>query len=156
MSKPKPVMSLKDTTTDTPCDATETLEKDKQGQKVCTLSEATPAPISKKEAPQVLLPVFGPASLEEDILPLDMFHPSSCMMSSDPDTCEPQPPLPGTIAFKLPATGATPSRSSGARVMDAPHVEVYERTWTQRIQAQNLLGPSTGHSRILEQPPRVS
>lgn len=141
----QPLVNMSEDDGSTPCEA-EPEDEIVLGQAtVCAIEEPEPEPE----------PWYVPASLEETPPPLIPTSPLSCSITGDPDTCHSHPPLPAPLAWKLPGTGMTPPRvqpSSPTHEPPAPRVARSER---QRAWAPLELGPSEGHARLPEQPPRA-
>jgi hypothetical protein len=77
---------------------------------------------------------------------------AACMLTSSPDQCEPQPPLPSQLSLDV----ATPSAlHSGSPAAPRGHPEP-ARAHTTRVRAWAPLqiGASDGHGRLPETPPR--
>ena len=96
-------------------------------------------------------PSFVPASLREDILPLEPEEPAMCTDSSEnPDRCEPSPPLPQRLTLDAAASGVTWREAARP-----DHPDDSPRTLPlQAVSPRALLGPSAGWPRAPDQPPQ--
>lgn len=96
-------------------------------------------------------PSFVPASLREDILPLEPEEPAMCTDSSEnPDRCEPSPPLPQRLTLDAAASGVTWREAARP-----DHPGDSPRTLPlQAVSPHALLGPSAGWPRAPDQPPQ--
>lgn len=96
-------------------------------------------------------PAFVPASLEEDIVPLEPVNPRSCSPSSEgPDRCEPFPPLQQQLSLDIHSNGALQLAE-----LAATHPPVRVQTIRlSPILPVSLLGPADGFPRGPDHPPR--
>lgn len=133
-----------------PCsveDSTEQMPED--GAELCSkLPEQEAQP---EVEPAFEPPAFVPASLEEDIVPLEPENPRSCSPSSEgPDRCEPFPPPPQQLSLDIHSNGAL-------QLSELAATHPPERAQTLRLDpilAVSLLGPADGFPRGPDHPPR--
>ena len=115
--------------------------------KLCTKppeAEVTP-PLALQQ------PTFIPASLLEDIAPLEPESSASCSASADgSDRCERHPPLPQRLSLDIFAAGALLRP-----LMVVSHPPARKATLGLAPIVSRLLGPSEGFPRGPDQPPRA-
>jgi len=109
-------------------------------------------PLAAAEEDVFEAPAFVPASLTEDIVPLEPTNPRSCSPTSEgPDRCEPFPPLPQQLSLDIHSNGAL---QLAELIASHPPEKVYT-LGLDPISPTRLLGPSDGFPRGPDQPPRA-